>query len=507
MSKLKWPPQVKYIIGNEGCERYSFYGMRAILTVFMTQYLMMKADVSTEVMHAFIGASYFLPLLGAYVADRFMGRYYTILYFSLFYCAGHATLAMFENQTGLFVGLGLIAFGAGSIKPCVSSFVGDQFKKGQEDLITKVYNIFYFSINFGSTISSLLTPLTLKWFGPSVAFGIPGILMAIATLVFWMGRKHYVMMPPTGPDKDNFWSVLGTGIAGNLPFWLRLVIGAAVVYCWQYIWLPFSFSSLTWSQQAMEIFALTVYAGMTWAAILIAINLVSGQFMKSVRAKHAALRVEEFTAVLNVIKIFGAVSVFWSLFDQSASTWVLMAVKMKQHVNFFGFEFDVLPSQMQAANPILVLIMIPVFVKWIYPTIDRFYKLTPLRKMTIGMFSSAVAYSTVALIQYPIDAGGEMHILWQLVPYLLMTMSEVMVSIVGLEFAYTQAPKAVKSTVMSFWLLTVSVGSLITIIVVQVNPFPIASGHYFMIFSVMAALTACLFGTLARFYKPRNYLN
>ena len=98
----------------------------------------------------------------------------------------------------LFAGLLLITIGSGGIKPCVSAHVGDQFGKGNSHLLTKIYNWFYFSINLGSVISTLMTPWLLKWYGPHWAFGIPGVLMAIATFLFWKGRHKFIHVPPGG---------------------------------------------------------------------------------------------------------------------------------------------------------------------------------------------------------------------------------------------------------------------------------------------------------------------
>jgi hypothetical protein len=128
------PKQIRYIIGNEGCERFSFYGMRNILTVFLVSSLLVylpegdRERAAKDVFHTFVIGVYFFPLLGGWLADRFYGKYNTIFWLSLVYCAGHACLAIFENnRNGFFVGLGLIALGSGGIKPCVSAFVGDQF--------------------------------------------------------------------------------------------------------------------------------------------------------------------------------------------------------------------------------------------------------------------------------------------------------------------------------------------------------------------------------------------
>src|SRR3954451_10165207 len=128
------PRQIRYIIGNEGCERFSFYGMRNILTVFLVTSLLTylpEADrehAAKNVFHTFVIGVYFFPLLGGWLADRFAGKYHTILWLSLVYCVGQACLAMFVfNRIGFYVGLGLIALGSGGIKPCVAAFVGDQF--------------------------------------------------------------------------------------------------------------------------------------------------------------------------------------------------------------------------------------------------------------------------------------------------------------------------------------------------------------------------------------------
>ena len=130
------PRQIRYIIGNEGCERFSFYGMRNILTPFLVTSLLQhlpaadRAGAAKDVFHTFVIGVYFFPLLGGWLADRFLGKYHTIFWLSLVYCAGHLCLALFEsNRTGFYTGLCLIALGSGGIKPCVAAFVGDQFNQ------------------------------------------------------------------------------------------------------------------------------------------------------------------------------------------------------------------------------------------------------------------------------------------------------------------------------------------------------------------------------------------
>src|SRR6476661_4829412 len=208
------PKQIRYIIGNEGCERFSFYGMRNILTVFLVSSLLLylpEADrehAAKNVFHTFVIGVYFFPLLGGWLADRFVGKYNTIFWLSLVYCAGQACLAMFvTNRMGFYVGLSLVALGSGGIKPCVASFVGDQFDQTNKHRAKVVFDAFYWIINFGSLFASFLMPIFLRDLGPAIAFGIPGALMFVSTFVLWIARKQYVMLPPTPPDPNSFLNV------------------------------------------------------------------------------------------------------------------------------------------------------------------------------------------------------------------------------------------------------------------------------------------------------------
>src|ERR1044071_2124713 len=213
------PRQIRYIIGNEGCERFSFYGMRNILTVFLVSSLLLylpegeRTRAAKDVFHTFVIGVYFFPLLGGWLADRFYGKYHTIFWLSLVYCVGQACLAMFvTNPTWFYIGLGLIALGSGGIKPCVAAFVGDQFDQTNKHRAKVVFDAFYWIINFGSFFASLLMPIFLRKFGPAIAFAIPGALMFISTFILWLARKQYVMVPPSPPNPDSFLRVARTAI-------------------------------------------------------------------------------------------------------------------------------------------------------------------------------------------------------------------------------------------------------------------------------------------------------
>src|SRR3970282_1358538 len=167
-----------------------------------------RERAAKEIFHTFVIGVYFFPLLGGWISDRFFGKYNTVLWLSMVYGAGHACLAVFEDSPrGFYTGLFLIALGSGGIKPLVSAFVGDQFDQTNKARAKLVYDAFYWTINFGSFFASLLMPVFLGNSRPSVAFGIPGVLMLIATVIFWMGRRKYVHVPPAPPDPDSLVNV------------------------------------------------------------------------------------------------------------------------------------------------------------------------------------------------------------------------------------------------------------------------------------------------------------
>lgn len=442
----KMPPQIPYIIGNEGCERFSFYGMRNILTVFlMTSLLLaipedMRKAEAKEVFHTFVIGVYFFPLLGGWLADRFFGKYPTIFWFSVVYCAGHACLSIFENNLkGFYFGLFLISLGSGGIKPLVTSFVGDQFDKSNRSLAQKVYDAFYWIINFGSFFASLLMPVVLKNYGASVAFGLPGLLMLLATVILWSGRKKYVHQPARGANPHSFLKVVWTALRGG-----GLGMGVAA--------LGLIGGACSLSQMASLGFV---------AAVCLALVLVMGfggvgaaLQLDRARGAHPDEAVDGVRAVLRVLVLFALVTPFWSLFDQKASTWVLQADQMAKPAWFQS-------SMMQALNPLLVMILIPFNNLVLYPLLRRAgLQVTALRRMGAGIALAGAAWIVAGVLQLWLDEGTTVSILWQMLPYALLTLGEVLVSATGLEFAYSQAPLSMKGTIMSFWNLSVTVGNL-----------------------------------------------
>ncbi|MBM4782444.1 MAG: POT family MFS transporter [Archangiaceae bacterium] len=469
--KAKLPSQIPFIIGNEAAERFSFYGMRTVLTNFLVGYLLIglaeqeRQAAAKEVFHVFVMGVYFFPLLGGWLSDRFLGKYRTIFWLSLVYCVGQVLLALsVESKPGFYAGLFLIALGSGGIKPCVSAFVGDQFDQTNKHLAKVVFDAFYWIINFGSFFASLLIPpllsakptvitwneavlFTLDTPLPRLAFGIPAILMVLATVIFWAGRKKYVNVPPTPSDPHSFSTVCLTAVMGGTPGFALAIAGGigAIGSLVTAIWLGVV------PAVCLAIVVFLVFAGGgAWLQI------------DRARGKHPDEDVDGVRAVLRVLVIFALVTPFWSLFDQKASTWILQGNAMELP----GWSWFKSAAQMQALNPLLVMLLIPFNNVVLYPLLRKAgIEPTPLRRMGTGIAFSGLAWIAVAMLQVTMDGGQKLPVLYQSLPYALLTFGEVLVSATGLEFAYSQAPAKLKGVLMSFWSLSVTIGNLWVLVV------------------------------------------
>jgi POT family proton-dependent oligopeptide transporter len=316
--------------------------------------------------------------------------------------------------------------------------VGDQFGHSNRHLLERVFGWFYFAINFGSFFSTLLTPWLLEHYGAGWAFGVPGILMAIATFVFWLGRHRFVHVPPRGP----------------------------------------AYFSETFGPQGLR-------------------------------------------AVAKLVPLYLLVAVFWSLYDQTGGAWVQQAQQMDRR--FLGIDW--LESQIQAINPLLVLLFIPLFGLGLYPLVGRFLNFTPLRRILVGFVLAIAAFAISATAQQLIDAESARlaaaglgpegarwpSVVWQLAAYVVITAAEILVSITCLEFSYTQAPPQMKSFVMSLYLLSISLGNLFT---AAVNMFTrdgsgnstLTGAAYYWFFTGCMVVATLLLVPVVLLYRPREYL-
>uniref|UniRef100_A0A452R480 Solute carrier family 15 member 2 n=1 Tax=Ursus americanus TaxID=9643 RepID=A0A452R480_URSAM len=361
-----YPLGIAFIVVNEFCERFSYYGMKAVLTLYFLYFLHWSEDTSTSIYHAFSSLCYFTPILGAAIADSWLGKFKTIIYLSLVYVLGHVVKSLgalpiiggqMVHTVLSLVGLSLIALGTGGIKPCVAAFGGDQFEEKHAEERTRYFSVFYLSINAGSLISTFITPMLrgdVQCFGEdcyALAFGVPGLLMVIALVVFTMGSKLYRKPPPEG----------------NI---------------------------------------VTQVAKCIWFAISNRFNNRSGDIPKRqhwldwAAEKYPKQLIMDVKALTRVLFLYIPLPMFWALLDQQGSRWTLQATRMNGNLGFFVLQ----PDQMQVLNPLLVLIFIPLFDLVIYRLVSKCgINFSSLRKMAVGMILASLAFAVAAAVEIKIN--------------------------------------------------------------------------------------------------------
>lgn len=382
------PRCVINIVVMEAMERFAFYGFRAILTLYLIDRLGFSESAAVSIFAFSSALSYTSPLLGGWLADAAIGKYSTILWLGCVYAIGMWALVLSAARTstvGSLVSLVLIGIGTGGIKPCVSSFGADQFGRDGEaendnPAVRRYFAVFYASINVGSVVSFIVTPIIRGQCGYSAAFALPAALMACALIAFRSAASDYVVLRPRDLQANSCSTVV-------------------------------------------EIFE---------------------------RSKSPSPDVVSLRRVLGVLS---TLPVFWMLYDQQGSVWVMQANDMGR----FGGRIQ--PEQLGVVNPILILLLLPFFEKVVYPRLAVEFgnrAVPPTFRMAAGMVFAAASFFVAAIV----EAALPLNILWQLPQMFLISVAEILVSVTGLEYSYTQAPAKFKSTVTSAYLLTVAVGDI-----------------------------------------------
>uniref|UniRef100_A0A8C2CYD7 Solute carrier family 15 member 1 n=1 Tax=Cyprinus carpio TaxID=7962 RepID=A0A8C2CYD7_CYPCA len=616
-SCLGYPVSIFFIVVNEFCERFSYYGMKAVLVLYFKYFIGWDNDLSTTIYHTFVALCYLTPILGAIIADSWLGKFKTIVYLSIVYTIGQVIMAISAihditdtNRDGTpdnmtfhtamsMLGLILIALGTGGIKPCVAAFGGDQFEEHQEKQRSTFFSIFYLSINAGSLLSTLITPILRaqecgiysKQSCFPLAFGVPAALMvvsfgkskcmiAVFSLLQFAIRNRFNHRSKQHPKREHW---------------------------------------MDWAEEKYDV-----------------CYILHSVFLPK-------LLIAQVKMVLKVLFLYIPLPMFWALFDQQGSRWTLQATTMDGN---FG-AFIIQPDQMQIVNPILIVIMVPILDSAVYPLIKKCgLNFTPLRRMTVGMLLAALAFVAAALLQIQIDRTvpnfpsssqtqvkflnlentpvpvvvegqepfvvpgfnvsshngtsnsikqflkennkwvtgcllnygtmenkenfqilqsllfytdlisdvsfprasftivneegqtchyilqlgfgssytvlipntftfgesctenikaiqdinpNDIHMAWQVIQYFLMTCGEVVFSVTGLDFSYSQAPSNMKSVLQAGWLLTVAVGNIIVLIVAEAGSLPEQWAEY-VLFACLLVAVSIIFAVMAYFY-------
>lgn len=410
-----------FFFWGEFAERCSYYGMRAILLLYMINQLRFAEGTASEWMHIFMAAVYFLPLLGGWIADRFFGKYWTIVGFSLPYILGHVILGI-ENVPCLVIALCLLAMGSGVIKPNISTLMGltyEQQRPGQDRLRGDAFAMFYFSINVGAFLSSMAMPEIRSAWGYRIAFLFPAALMVLAFALFAAGKPFYAKevisrAPASAADRALRWKVLG-----------------------------------------------------------------------------------------RILGLFAVVAFFWLVFDQSVSTLTLFA---KDHLDLtmriFGvaiYTFE--PDQVQSFNPFLILALLPI-ITVSYRLLPKIgIHLRPTDKMFVGFVLTGVTAAIMSVAGF-LAGTGTVSIWWEVAAYVIVTIAEILISVTGLELAFTAAPRSMQGFVTGCWLAAVGFANIAAIFIAPLYSEPWMTPGLYFGGTALASIPVC-----AAFYFVAGVFN
>lgn len=221
--------------------------------------------------------------------------------------------------------------------------------------------------------------------------------------------------------------------------------------------------------------------------------------------KYGEDLVNDTRVLLRILLLYLPLPLFWTLYDQKGSRWTFQAEAMDGD---FGL-ISIKPDHMQVVNPLLVLILIPLFESVIYPILGKIGIQRPLQKITTGGILIAISFLLSAAVQFEIESSPHksVNILWQLPQYFVLTTGEIMFSPTGLAFSYEEAPKRMKSVIQACWTLTTAIGNLITIIFVAKLRFFDSQKYEFILFAALLIVDVTVFAILAYFYKGKTRNN
>ncbi|GAB0094458.1 peptide transporter family 1-like [Sergentomyia squamirostris] len=488
---------VIFILLSKFGECFSFFGMKTILVLYIRNKLNYSDDVSTKCVHIFLSFVYFFPLIGAIIADSWLGKFKTIFFLSIVHAFGGViisfgaipTLNLPQEEITIF-GMLLIMVGGG-MRSCMASFGGDQFKVPKEaTALVTFFSDFYFIINAGAFLSNLVTPTLRKnvhCFGQEdcypLAFGVSAILMVVSIVIFSLGRSFYTVAKPTG----------------NMVVLVSKCISNAFV---------------------------TKFKDRRTVA--------RSYWLEYAEPKYGRTLVRDVKILLQILVLYLPLPFFWALFHQKSSRWTFQATRMNGTIG----SINIKPDQMQVINPLLILAFIPLFNYIIYPVLSKIGIKRPLQKLTIGGILAAVAFMISGCIELKLESldpvapkvgqaeltnlcsqnfteyhetpGNSVHMLWQVPQYVIMTAGEVMFSVTahffpcGLEFSYSQAPVSMKSVLQACWLLTIAVGNAIVVFLTSLKFFESQAIEFFFS-AVLMIIDMGIFIFLAMHYKYVKY--
>lgn len=450
VAKSGHPKGLWVLFGTEMWERFNFYGMRAILTLFLVNSLMMKEEDASLIYGGFLGLCYLTPMLGGFISDRFFGNRNCILLGGLMMAIGQFLLfisaSVFGNNISLatilmWSALGIIVFGNGFFKPNISSMVGSLYPKQEKSKLDTAFTIFYMGINLGAFLGQLICPIVgdvkvdgirdthaFKW-----GFLAASVAMLIGTVVFYVLKDKYVVTPEGkelgGLPSKNDTSDYEEGESQKAVFSKNALIGAVVAF----IGLGLMFHYVVGQN---FIYSLIYASGLSLAGLIIS---------------DTSLTKVERDRILVIYIVAFFVIFFWAAFEQAGSSLTFIADNQTDR-NFFGYNMP--PSMVQIFNGLFVVAFaVPFSMLWDYLRSKDREPISPV-KQAVGLGLIALSYFIIAYNVKDLGNDGLLAIKWLILLYLIQTCAELCLSPIGLSLVGKLSPKRFSSLLYGVFFLS-----------------------------------------------------
>lgn len=454
------PKGLWVLFGTEMWERFNFYGMRAILTLFMVNSLMMDEAETSLIYGGFLGLCYLTPMLGGFISDRFIGNRYSIILGGLLMAIGQFILFISANVFSanlslatslLWIALGVIIFGNGFFKPNISSMVGSLYPKQEKSKLDTAFTIFYMGINLGAFLGQLICPLVgdvkdvggirdvhaFKW-----GFLAASIAMVLGTVIFILLKNKYVVTPDGKPlgglPKNNDSTMYEEGEAQNAVFSIKSLIIAAI----SFVGLFFLFRYMLGGTNFIKtvIYPIIYSSGLTLAGLIIS---------------DKSLTKVELQRILVIYIVGFFIIFFWAAFEQAGSSLTFIADNQTDR-NFFGWNMP--PSMVQIFNGVFVFAFaFPFSILW-DKLREKGKEPISTAKQAIGLLLIAVSYFIIANNVKDLGNTGLLAIKWLILLYLIQTFAELCLSPIGLSLVGKLAPKRFASLLFGVFFLSNAAG-------------------------------------------------
>jgi len=447
MQQAQWlghPRGLATLFFTEMWERFSYYGMRAILVLSMVAMvegenpgLGISKEVALAIYGLYTASVYLSGLPGGWIADRLIGQRNAVFWGGVIIAAGHFTMAL-NTKASFFIGLVLIALGTGLLKPNISAIVGGLYADADSARKDAGYSLFYMGINLGSFIGKLLC----GWLGEQVGwhwgFGAAGVFMVLGLIQYKLTERHLGdigIAPVSSGDAARDartrrwgWTAVGLFLAGAVAVILSALTGALVL------------DAPAIAKGSGVFIVLLAVAAFGWLLLFGGLTAIERQ------------------RVGVIVVLFVGAALFWSGFEQAGSSFTLFA---KEHTDRVVLGWEMPASWIQAINPLLIVILSPFFAAlWVNLGKRNLNPSTPM-KFALGLLQLSIGFAVLAWASVYVAAGEKVAPTWLLLTYLFHTMGELCLSPVGLAAVNKLSPARYQGMMFGMWFTASALGKLI----------------------------------------------